>query len=311
MRSNFLLLIAFSLMLTTFAFAGKLPQQAQSQKQRGQDSGSVAATESGASETNVETLQERAVKLRERLKGTEFTVVVESPFVVIGNQKSEEVQRWAAGTIRWSVAKLKQEYFAKDPNSIIEIWLFRDAATYMSGAKSLVGYEPGTPYGFYSSDHKVLVMNISTGGGTLVHEIVHPFIESNFPGCPSWFNEGLASLYEQSAEKNSRIVGLTNWRLRGLQLGIRDRRLGSFEELTSTTTREFYDGDGTNYAQARYLCYWLQENGKLKAFYESFVANLKQDPTGLESLKLQIAPQGIGEFQQAWEKWVLGLRFRG
>ena len=24
-------------------------------------------------------------------------------------------------------------------------------------------------------------MNISTGGGTLVHEIVHPFIEANFP----------------------------------------------------------------------------------------------------------------------------------
>ena len=34
-------------------------------------------------------------------------------------------------------------------------------------------------------------MNISTGGGTLVHEIVHPFIEANFPACPPWLNEGL------------------------------------------------------------------------------------------------------------------------
>ena len=44
-------------------------------------------------------------------------------------------------------------------------------------------------------------MNIATGGGTLVHEIVHPFVEANFPGCPTWFNEGLGSLYEQSAER--------------------------------------------------------------------------------------------------------------
>ena len=49
-------------------------------------------------------------------------------------------------------------------------------------------------------------MNISTGGGTLVHEIVHPFIQSNFPNCPSWFNEGLGSLYEQCRERNGKIV---------------------------------------------------------------------------------------------------------
>ena len=42
-------------------------------------------------------------------------------------------------------------------------------------------------------------MNIATGGGTLVHEIVHPFMAANFEQCPSWFNEGLGSLYEQSA----------------------------------------------------------------------------------------------------------------
>ena len=152
-------------------------------------------------------------------------------------------------------------------------------------------------------------MDISTGGGTLVHEIVHPFIEANFPDCPSWFNEGLASLYEQSSERNKRIVGLTNWRLRGLQLAIKDDLLGSFERLTSTSTREFYDGDSTNYAQARYLCYWLQEKGKLNEFYKSFVANAKDDPTGVETLKAQIAPQGLADFQESWEAWVQKLRF--
>ncbi len=66
-------------------------------------------------------------------------------------------------------------------------------------------------------------MDISTGGGTLVHEIVHPFIEANFPNCPPWLNEGLGSLYEQSGEVQGRIHGFTNWRLHGLQADIKAR----------------------------------------------------------------------------------------
>jgi hypothetical protein len=59
-------------------------------------------------------------------------------------------------------------------------------------------------------------MNIQTGGGTLVHEIVLPFMEANFPQCPPWFNEGLGSLYEASSERDGEIIGLLNWRLKGL-----------------------------------------------------------------------------------------------
>ena len=51
---------------------------------------------------------------------------------------------------------------------------------------------------------------VATGGGTLVHEIVHPFMRANFPECPAWFNEGMGSLYEQCSEVNGRIAGLTN-----------------------------------------------------------------------------------------------------
>ena len=53
------------------------------------------------------------------------------------------------------------------------------------------------------------MMNIGTGGGTLVHEIVHPFVAANFPHCPPWFNEGLGSLYEQCGEEDGRIHGYT------------------------------------------------------------------------------------------------------
>ncbi len=153
-------------------------------------------------------------------------------------------------------------------------------------------------------------MNIATGGGTLVHEIVHPFVAANFPQCPSWFNEGLGSLYEQSSSRDGKIVGLTNWRLKGLQSAIRRKQVPSFKTLCSTTRNEFYNHDkGTNYVQARYLCYYLQEHGLLRKFYRRFRANCKTDPTGYETLKAVLGRQDMDKFKREWEAYVMKLRF--
>ena len=249
-------------------------------------------------------------KLREKLPNNDFSIVIQKPFVVIGDEGNAKVRQRSKNTIKWAVDRLKQEYFKKDPNKIIDIWLFKDKPSYEKHTKQLFGYKPHTPYGFYSSTERSLVMNISTGGGTLVHEIVHPFIESNFPKCPSWFNEGLASLYEQCRDKNGRIWGSTNWRLRGLQLTIKDNRLPKFKTLFDTTTREFYDEDpGSNYGQARYLCYYLQEQGKLQEFYRTFTKNVGSDKTGYKSLQKTLGVSDVDSFQQKWEAYVLGLRF--
>ena len=153
-------------------------------------------------------------------------------------------------------------------------------------------------------------MNISTGGGTLVHEIVHPFIESNFPGCPSWFNEGFASLYEQSGEKGGRIRGLTNWRLAGLQQSLKAKSVPAFKTLCETTTHEFYDEDpGTNYSQARYLCYYLQEHGLLHRYYHEFRKNVDDDPTGYSTLAKVLGQRDMRTFRKRWNAWVATLRF--
>jgi len=241
-----------------------------------------------------------------------FTVVVQPPFVVIGDEPPATVRRRAERTVKWAVDKLKAAYFKDDPKSIIDIWLFKDKASYEKHCRELFATRPTTPYGFFSRADHALVMNIATGGGTLVHEIVHPFVEANFPACPAWFNEGLGSLYEQSAERNGRIVGLTNWRLRGLQEAVRKDQLPSFRELCTTTTSEFYYEDkGTNYAQARYLCYYLQEAGLLEKYYHAFRAAHQKDPSGYETLKavLQRDEEGMKQFQKQWEAWILRLEF--
>ncbi|HEX8852321.1 MAG TPA: hypothetical protein VF754_02480, partial [Pyrinomonadaceae bacterium] len=94
----------------------------------------------------------------------------------------------------------------------------------------------------------------------------------------------------------------------GLQEAIRDKSVPSFKELTATTTRSFYNEDkGTNYGQARYLCYYLQERGLLVRFYKEFYNRRKDDPTGYQTLQTILGETDMTAFQKKWEKFVLDL----
>ena len=255
-----------------------------------------------------DTLDQHANLLRSRLKNRGFTVLVEKPFIVIGDESEARVTQWAEGVVRGTVAKLKKDYFSRDPANILEIWLFKDEASYRSHAKEFFNDVPETPYGYYSPSKKALIMNIATGGGTLVHEIVHPFVAANFVNCPAWFNEGLGSLYEQSGEVNGHIHGYTNWRLAGLQKGLRNKAVPTFKALTAMSDTEFYrETTGTNYSQARYLCYYLQEKGLLVRFYREFLANAKSDPNGYKTLQRVLSERDMTAFQRRWEAFVLKL----
>ncbi len=248
-------------------------------------------------------------QLKKKLPSSNFTVVIQRPFVVIGDESPVNVKEHSEQTVKWAVDKLKQDFFSKDPKEILDIWLFKDAASYEKNALALFGEKPSTPYGYYSSAHKALIMNISTGGGTLVHEIVHPFVEANFPACPPWFNEGLGSLYEQSGEVDGHIHGYTNWRLPGLQAAIKAGKVPSFKTLTAFDAQAFYNEDkGTNYGQARYLCYYLQQRGLLIKFYREFHAHQKEDPTGYKSLQKILRVVDMNAFKRRWERYVSGLK---
>lgn len=239
-----------------------------------------------------------------------FTIVLQKPFVVIGDESPAMVRHRAEHTVKWATQRLKRMYFPEDPVDITDIWLFKDRHSYMKYTWELFQDKPDTPFGYSSPRHKALIMNIATGGGTLVHEMVHPFVAANFPACPAWFNEGLGSLYEQSMGKGDEIIGLTNWRLAGLQEAIKKDIVPSFKTLISTSDYSFYHEDpGTNYAQARYLCYYLQEKGLLKKFYHEFHANCKNDPSGFNTLKQILGESDMDAFKEMWERYVLQLRF--
>ena len=246
--------------------------------------------------------------LKKRLPSNDFSIIIQPPFVVVGDEPESVLKQRAEGTIKWAVDKLKQDFFTLDPEEILDIWLFKDADSYKKHARLLFNDTPSTPYGYYSRAHKALIMNISTGGGTLVHEIVHPFVEANFPAAPPWLNEGLGSLYEQCGEEDGHIYGYVNWRLPGLQRAIKAGEVGSFKDLMAMDTNAFYsDSRGVNYAQSRYLCYYLQQKGLLFSFYKQFHARQKTDPTGYNTLQSILRERDMAVFQRKWEKYVLAL----
>ncbi|MGE5193188.1 MAG: hypothetical protein ACM3U2_11890 [Deltaproteobacteria bacterium] len=121
----------------------------------------------------------------------------------------------------------------------------------------------------------------------------------------------LSGKHETPTERDGHIIGLTNWRLAGLQKALRGGKVPSFETLCGTTTHQFYDRDpGTNYSQARYLCYYLQERGLLTKYYHVFRKNTATDPTGFKTLLSILDEDDPAAFRKKWEEFVLDLRFR-
>jgi hypothetical protein len=84
----------------------------------------------------------------------------------------------------------------------------------------------------------------------------------------------------------------------------------SFRALTALPRDDFYgDETGTNYAQSRYLMFYLQEQGKLRDFYRTFRAGRTQDPSGYQTLIATLGERDMTAFKRRWERFVMDLEF--
>jgi hypothetical protein len=256
---------------------------------------------------------ETAADIAGRL-GTDCAAIVRSPFVVAGDLDLDELNRWHEETIGPAARAMAKSYFNTLPDEPITVLLFSERADYDRQARSLFGDEGISTYGYYKPETRTLVMNIGTGGGTLVHELTHALIDFDFPDVPDWFNEGLASLHEQChiRRDESEIDGLVNWRLPGLQKTIRAGRLRSLETMIHDD--DFCGAEvGLNYAHARYFCLFLQSNHNprhrdvLSEFYVELRAQHANDPKGLAAVRHVFPDQTWAQLDAAFREFVLSL----
>ena len=252
---------------------------------------------------------ESAINELQKKLTEDFIIKSYSCFIIASNLNENETTRIIEHTIAGAEECFYNNYFGKKPDELITIFLFRDDNTYRFWAKKLFGDTDLSRFGYYKPSKKTMLMNINTGGGTLVHEMTHAFVRYDFPDIPSWFNEGLGSLYERCSMNNKEILGHTNWRLPELQDAIKDKSYTSLYTLINTNDEEFY-GDNTslNYAQARYLCQFLQQKNLLKKFYKTFRDNYEKDNTGKKFLE-EITKMNLSDLDYTFVEWVKTLKY--
>lgn len=272
----------------------------------------AAPTAHGAATAAVTTTvsKEDMVKASARIRSEvpkDFIIVEQSPFIIAGNLTKEEMAHFVEGTVQSASNAFWKMYFDKKPDKVITIYLFGDDKSYREYAKKLFGDEPGTPYGYYTPGANRLVMNIATGGGTLVHELFHALVRYDFPKIPDWTNEGMASLYEQCNISGNKLKGLINWRYPILIKHIKKDDCVSLEDLIATKDSAFYIKDnGSNYPAARYFCLYMQEKGLLEKFYKDFRDNADKDTTGKKTIETLFS-KPLEKIEQDWLKWAKAL----
>lgn len=246
-------------------------------------------------------------ELRAKL-GDACRVLVRAPFVIGGDLNDDQLKSWYERTISPAARAMATSYFDTSPDEPMTVLLFSTEASYEHYAHELYGDEGISVFGYYKPSLRTLVMNIDTGGGTLVHELTHALMAFDFPGVPDWFNEGLASLHEQCRFRpdDAGIEGLVNWRLPLLQKTIAAGRLRSIEDLTES---DDFRGplEGVNYSQARYLCLYLQERGLLEDFYEQFRENRRRDPNGTATLAHVLGERPWKDVDAEFQEFVVKL----
>ena len=258
--------------------------------------------------------RETAADMAQRL-GEGCVAIVRAPFVLAGDLDEGELGRWHEATIGPAARAMARRYFTTPPNEPITVLLFSNRAAYDRQARSLYGDEGVSVYGYYKPHLRTLVMNIGTGGGTLVHELTHALIDFDFPNVPDWFNEGLSSLHEQCRIRRdeSAIDGLVNWRLPGLQKTLRAGRVRSLEALILDD--DFRGAEvGLNYAHARYFCLFLQSDQNprgrdvLGEFYCELRVHPQDDPQGFGAVRRVFPDQSWAQLDAAFQDFVFSLK---
>ena len=254
--------------------------------------------------------QRRGENLREQLE-PDAAILVRPPFVLSGDVSADEVDRWYSQTVGPAARTMERMYFRNPPTRPITILLFAEENSYNRSTKRMFGEEGISVYGYYKPQQRTLVMNIGTGGGTLVHELTHALIDFDFPLVPDWFNEGLASLHEAChiLPDESGIEGLPNWRLPGLQQAVTERRLPSLEQMIG---QKDFRGEqvGLNYAQARYFCLYMQREHLLERFYREFRDSHAADPTGAVTVRKVFGHMRWADLDADFQRWVMNLHWQ-
>lgn len=243
--------------------------------------------------------------------GPSVPVVEASPFVLAAPGWAPGSLGSVTGLVRRAMAALYNGRFRTPPDRPIAVYLFPSRAPYDAFCTSHLHEPCMSVFGFYRPDLRTIFMNAGPGIGTLTHEMVHPLLEQDFDGAPTWIDEGIASLFEAPVlPRDGEIHGAKNWRLPALRAALgapAGRTPVHLGDLFTMSDEDFRNGDESlHYAMARYVCQWLDERGQLWPFYGAWRDGHATDPTG-EKAFTRATGLSLTDADAAWQAWVRRL----
>jgi hypothetical protein len=163
----------------------------------------------------------------------------------------------------------------------------------------------------YTLKTRTICVNAGPGASTLVHEMAHPIIQSDFPHAPAWIDEAIASLYETPIFPNrGEIQGVTNWRLARLQRALdsaADKDKVRADALFAMSDADFRGPDvDLHYAVARFFTQWLEARGALWPFYSGWRDGYTDDRSGEKAFRAAVGRMPA-EVNDEWMAWVRQL----
>ena len=233
--------------------------------------------------------------------------VIRSPFVMTGDLSETELLTIYRRSLFPVANAVQQTLGLSSPQQPVTVMVFRTTAGFRRFAGATSGTWYMKYYGFYLKDERRLVVNLETGEGTLAHELTHVLLHADCPTLPEWFDEGIASLYEESqiSPDGSKIRGINNWRTAILRQWTRPgMRLRIQDLIDRGHIRP--GAESVDYALARVFCLYLQDNGLLLPLYQHFRDSGINRGTGRRALEQLIAPMTLDDLNLHLQAYVSG-----
>ncbi|MBC8872289.1 MAG: hypothetical protein H8E44_22895 [Planctomycetes bacterium] len=165
-------------------------------------------------------------------------------------------------------------------------------------------------WGFSVGIHNTVFYRADLGGGTVGHELVHLLIYNHLPTAPPWFEEGLASLFEEFAFKRGTIVGtlrLGHWRMEDFPITNGKFDIDALPEISqlSKMTWDQLRKSESNTLAAKMFCLFVQEEhgGRLGQLAERLgQIGVERDFVAMQE---KILSDVLGSSYEAdWREWL-------
>lgn len=234
----------------------------------------------GDSSALAEPCQETAEWLGRQL-GPGGAVVVRPPFVLGGDLPGMELERWHREVIGPASQAMGERYFKSSPDRPIVAILMSSEASYCGVARRVFGDSDVSTHGYYKPHLRALVVNVSRGSASVLHELTHALASFDFPAAPAWISEGLAALHEDCdiVQNPPGLQPRAGGRLEVLREALDANRLGPLSELLARPNLHGPD-EALLYAHARLFCLWLERRGLLCDVWAGVREAQSDDPSG-------------------------------